>query len=152
MLILYFYIFSHLHLVLWPSLMKYSLNQSSPDRDTCSSVVEHLSSYAGVPGLNSQSSHTFSLVWYVYFIVYSSIPLIPTIVLIEFLYRYWQYLESIHKHVIFMIRCIYMYFNNISMLALKILLITCTTIIEEYLHRYFHYISFLLSCSSDSYL
>ena len=47
----------------------------------CSSVVQHLSSYARVPGFNSQSSHTFSLIWYMYFIVYSSIPLIPTTVL-----------------------------------------------------------------------
>ena len=46
-----------------------------------SSEVEHLSIYAWVPGSNSRSSHTFSLIYYVFFIVYSSIPPIPTTVL-----------------------------------------------------------------------
>ena len=51
-------------------------------------------------------------------------PLLLTLLQIFFyyLYRYWQYLESIHEHVIFMIQCVY--FNNTFLLALHQLIQT----------------------------
>ena len=46
-------------------------------------------------------------IWYVYFIVYTSIPPIPSTHFIKVLYRYWNYLVSIHEHVIFLILTMY---------------------------------------------
>ena len=48
-----------------------------------------------------------------------------------------------------MVRYIYMYFNNTALLALILLI---TTIIIEYLRRYFHDNILLPNCSRDIYI
>ena len=104
------------------SLINFSLKTAVILISLDSSVVEHLTSDAGVSGLNSRSNHIFSFVflakyiWYVYIIVYihSSYSYYR---FFKFLYRNWQYLESIHVHVRFIIQCVY--FINTSLLALN---------------------------------